>query len=73
MSNIAKLAKAARPVSESDAGSPRQIDAENTFYSAVQKRVSKAAWEEYDRWCLKATVDERIDRGLKIVEESTHV
>lgn len=62
---IERLAALARPTSEEDWGSDRQIDAQNAFFDAVQSRVCSTLFEQLTIYCLKATSDEMIDAGLR--------
>lgn len=58
-----KLAQDARPTSDADWGSSRQIDAENRFFRAVQAFGIRI--DSLD--CAKATTDEMIDEAMKRV------
>jgi hypothetical protein len=71
MTYIQQLADAARPINEADYGSDRQVRAENDFYDALAQYTASLpieAQQAFDAFCLKATVDERITEGLRLVK-----
>jgi hypothetical protein len=51
-----------------DWGSKRQIDAQNRFTDAVIDVLSPEAAIAYDDYCLKATTEEIIEEGLRLVK-----
>lgn len=65
---IEALGKVAKPINDDDWGSDRQIDAENKFFEAVQKVVSKKVFEGLEGYCLKATSYEMVDAGIEAVK-----
>ena len=62
MTNLETLAQAARPTSDDDWGSERQIDAENAFFAAAGDLGA-----DFEQFALKATSDEAIDEALRIL------
>jgi hypothetical protein len=64
---IEKLATAAKPLNDDEWGNERQIEAQNTFFDAIQQTVSEEVFEGLEAYCLKATVDEMIEAGLQAV------
>ena len=61
--DLAALAKDARPTSEDD--DYDDYDAENKFFCVVRAIIGREAFEDLERWCLKATTNERIDEALR--------
>lgn len=68
MKTIEQLAAAARPVNDDDWGTDRQIKAENAFFERVRSLISRERYETLNDYCLKATTDEMIDEGLRVVK-----
>jgi hypothetical protein len=72
LSYLKTLAADARPISEADYGSQRQIDAENDFFDALDLQLSgkltDGESDAFAAYCLKATTDERIDEALRLAE-----
>lgn len=64
---LEQLGKDARPRSDDDYGSIRQVNAENIFFAAVEEHRPGALDDDYFFWALKATTDEMIDEALKRV------
>lgn len=60
---LLEMAKAARPIDDSDYGSERQVAAFNAFTEEAE--ATGALGDSFDGWCLKATCDEIIDEALK--------
>lgn len=54
-----------------DWGSERQIEAQNAFTDAVNDLLTPAEANAYDDYCLKATVEEFIEEGLRLVALKT--
>ena len=67
LSNLQTLAVQARPQSDADWGSERQMDAENAFFDAFHAAMGDTP--EFDDWCLKATTNEMIDEALRLAKE----
>lgn len=67
MTDINKMAQEARPTSDDDWGSERQITAQNAFFVEVQRVLPKPLFEKLEAYCLKATVDEMIDEALRLI------
>lgn len=63
------MAADAKPTSDDDWGSERQIDAENAFMNRLEFLMPADEWETFGQWCLKATSEEMIDAGLALLEE----
>jgi hypothetical protein len=63
---LREMAKAARPVSDSEWGSDRQITAENKFCAALERYLKPAGWEHFEDYALKATTEEMLDCGLML-------
>jgi hypothetical protein len=72
MAYIHELAAAARPINDADYGTERQITAENDFFDALDLELTgKITNQEADAFagfCAKATTDERIAEGLRLVD-----
>jgi len=68
MTDFAALAAAARPTSDADYGSERQVAAENAFFTAVEAFLSRAAFQSLEDYCHKASPDERVDEALVAVD-----
>lgn len=69
LAQLELLAAAARPSSEWDWGTQRQIRAENRFHDALETVLSAATSQtidDYYNFCLKATSEEQIDEGMKL-------
>lgn len=67
---LVELADAARPTSDDDWGSERQIAAENAFFAAIgpnetEDNPNSVLGQDFYRWCLKATSEEMIDEALR--------
>jgi hypothetical protein len=54
-----------------DSGSKRQIDAQNEFTDAVIDLLTTEEANAYDDYCLKATVEEIVEEGLRLVALKT--
>jgi hypothetical protein len=54
-----------------DWGSARQVDAQNEFTDAVIALLTPEEIAAYDDYCLKATVKEIIEEGLRLVALKT--
>ncbi len=67
MQGVEALAAKARPTSDDDWGSDRQVEAQNTFFAAVKCILSDEDFEDLEEWCLKATSDEMVDEALRRV------
>lgn len=61
------MAKAARPTEDDDWGSEPQIAAQNAFFDKVQTVIPANEFRALERYCHKATTDEMIDEGLRVV------
>jgi hypothetical protein len=59
------MATAARPISDDDYGSKRQIEAEEIFHSEVRDRLTLEQYDALVEQTYKATTDEAIDLALK--------
>ncbi len=64
---LALLARNARCIGDDDYGSARQVGAENEFLAAVERLLPRRQWQAFERYCLKATTDERINEALRLV------
>jgi len=64
-----ELASAARPLSEVDYGSERQITAENLFFETVSAALNPAAMAALEEIIHKATTDEAIDAAVKAMSD----
>jgi hypothetical protein len=66
---LERLAKAVRPINDDDWGSERQIAAENAFFDAVgmDENGECRLGDDFNCYCLQATVDERIDEALRLL------
>lgn len=73
ISSIKDLASAARCINEQDWGTERQIKAQNAFFDAVEKIVSKQTFSELEGYCMKANVDEMINEGLRVCQHAMAV
>ena len=62
------LAKNALPLDDAEWGSKRQIDAQNRFTDAVEAVLPTKEFDAYDSYCLKATTEEMIEEGLRLVK-----
>lgn len=62
-----QLAQAARPITDDDWGSDRQIEAENAFFDYVKTQLPVPLWDELEAYCLKATTDEMVDEALRLL------
>lgn len=53
-------------------GSEEQIDAQNAFFIEFEKLVKSGDgdWDEFEDWCMKATVEEMISEALKRTYQS---
>jgi hypothetical protein len=67
INRIEALAKVARPRTDDDWGSARQVDAENKFFRVVKQLLEADEFEALEDYCLKATTDEMIDKALRLV------
>jgi hypothetical protein len=65
------LAKEALPHNDDEWGSERQIDAQNRFTNAVETVLTPETFATYESYCLKATTDEMIEEGLRLVKAAT--
>lgn len=59
------LANDAKPVNDDEWGSERQIAAQNAFHAAMQR--DGLITPAYEAYCLKATVEEMVDEGMRLV------
>ena len=62
------LSRCARPIGDDDWGSNRQIDAENAWVEFAHRHMTTAAREDWDEYALKATSEEAIDYGLRVLK-----
>lgn len=65
--DLEPLAQRARPRSDDDWGSVRQIDAENRFFRVVKRTMTPADFADLEDYCLRATTDEAIDEALRMI------
>lgn len=65
--DIETLIAQARPIDDSDYGSERQIEAENAVYLYVESVLSAKQFAAFEHYANKATVDERLDAALYVV------
>lgn len=57
-------------------GTPDQIAHQNAFTGALErlvqtKQIHPRRWEQYETYCLKATVLDMVFEGLRMVAEQT--
>lgn len=71
--NLEDLASQARCIDEEDWGTERQIKAQNAFFDAVEKIVSKETFAELEGYCMKANVDEMVNEGLRVCKQAIAV
>lgn len=67
ITEIENLIAEARPLSEEDYGSERQVNLENEVYSYLGTILSPEQYEAFSNYCSKATVDECLDAALYTV------
>lgn len=73
IAQINELAKAAQPIPDpksdpkwgDDEGSPRQVEAENTFMEKINEVLPSESWGQFEDWAFKATTLERIATGAE--------
>lgn len=66
---LEEMAEKARPETDDDWGTGRQIAAENAFFEAVAQFIHyPALQDDLDEYCHKATTNEMIDYALTIVD-----
>lgn len=65
---LTQLAEQARPQSDLDWGSDRQINAENKFFAVLDVLYPEVFTLEYYSREIKCTSDERIDNALKVLQ-----
>lgn len=63
--SIDDLAQDARLIDDDDWGTERQIEAENLFFDVFHGILGDTP--DFDGWCLKATTDEMITEGLRLL------
>lgn len=66
---LVAMAGAARALGDDDWGSARQVAAQNAFFLEVERLMHPVAWDEFEMWALKATVDEKVDEALRLLGE----
>lgn len=71
LDDLLKLADDAKPTSESDWGSERQVEAENRLFDAIRDAATPEVFERLEAYCLKATTEEMIDAGVRVFEGDT--
>lgn len=64
LERLRELALDARPISDPEWGSDRQIKAENKFCAALERYLTPGAWDKFEDYALKATTEEMLDCGL---------
>jgi len=64
---ILQLAIAARPIDDDDYGSDRQIKAETLWVETAYLRMSEADQDRWNHYALKATPEEAISFGLRLL------
>lgn len=62
---LESLAMAAKPKSDEDWGSTRQLNTENDFFNMVREVLPEDDYSDLEDWCLKATTEEQIDEGFR--------
>jgi hypothetical protein len=68
MAEFERLAQDARPITDADWGTERQIAAENAFFRAVGfEQDDDALGFEYSRFALKATTNEMLNEALRLL------
>jgi hypothetical protein len=71
MATLVELGAAARPINDVDWGSDRQITAQNRFFDRVYQCLTEtgeaAKIAQLDAYCHKATTNEMIDEGMRLV------
>lgn len=65
---LERLAKEARPLSDDEWGSERQIDAENAFGAALNKRLSRDEMLYLETYAERATTDEWVDEAESLLQ-----
>ncbi len=58
----------ARPLNDDDWGSERQVNAENVWVELAHRYMTNAAREDWDHYALKATSEEAIDYGIRVLK-----
>jgi hypothetical protein len=66
---LRRMADDARPQSDAEWGSERQVSAENSFFREVEAILPPTEFRALEDYCLKATSDERIDEAMLKVAE----
>jgi hypothetical protein len=61
------LIAAARPWDDDDYGSERQVNLENRVYFYVESILDPKEFEAFENYCLKASVEDRLDAALYVV------
>lgn len=61
-----QLVQSARPTSEADYASERQVDAENAVYHALEEILTPDEEANFSNWALKATTEEILDHAEKL-------
>lgn len=71
LETLERLANDARPVDDEDEGSERQIDAQNLLFEVLEHLEPRTFADDSDFafWCLKATTEEIIDEGLRLIKQ----
>jgi len=64
---IENIIAQARPLNDEDWGSERQITLENEVYSYLEEVLTPAQLEAFENYANKATVNERLDAALYVV------
>lgn len=67
LSEIENLITQARPVSDEDWGSERQINLENKVWAHLDTILSEKQRDAFSNYCSKATTDEALDAALRVV------
>jgi len=67
LAQLERFAEDAYPHNDDEDGSERQIEASNLFYYAAETRLTKELNDYWQSYSLKATTNEIIDEGLRLL------
>jgi hypothetical protein len=65
---LLRLADKAKPQTEKEWGSDRQVEAENDFGALLRTVLGAEKWEKFTRYALKATTEERLSYGIALAK-----
>lgn len=72
LTTFEELAAYAKPLDDTEWGSNRQIEAENTFFHIAREQFPELFSDnsDFSMWALKATTDEMLDHAMALIRKA---